>query len=79
MDQNTKSPGKARCRLPLAEIGICIVALECSQILYNGLARPDLTGDLARVLVADASGGAPGETSVFAPRGPWSKPLFRSW
>lgn len=36
-------------------IGLCIVALECSQLLYHVVAGPDLTGDFVRALVAKAS------------------------
>lgn len=40
-------------------VGLCIVALECSQLLYHVVAGPDLTGDLVRALVAKAYASPP--------------------
>ena len=52
MDQTTRAPVRPWRGRKLAAIGLCILALECSQILYNAVTRPDLNGDVARVLLA---------------------------
>jgi hypothetical protein len=44
-------PGAA---LALRAAGLCILALECSQVLYHTAARPDATADLSRDLIAVA-------------------------
>ena len=53
-----KRAGETSARWPPVAIGVCILALECSQILYNAVTRPDLAGDVARVLIAHAHTGA---------------------
>ncbi len=52
MDHKSRGPGRPRRAWPPVAIGVCILALECSQILYNAVTRPDLAGDVARVLIA---------------------------
>lgn len=51
--------GREACRRDalrgLQEAAFCILALECSQVLYRTVSRPDLSGPLARTLVASAS------------------------
>lgn len=39
----------------LRAVAFCILVLECSQVLYHTVSRPDLSGPLARTLVASAA------------------------
>ena len=48
----------------LQEAAFCILALECSQVLYRTVSRPDLSGPLARTLVASASVGVDRTSAV---------------
>ena len=44
--------GRSRQGHALPAAGLCILVLECSQVLYTAVERPDLAGVLGRALLA---------------------------